>query len=64
MTRGFDPTEWVDESREAVEELARRKSEGEEIVIADQADQPAGVVDLMEALKASVEATKAKREAS
>jgi DNA end-binding protein Ku len=63
MTRGFDPTEWVDESREAVEELARRKSEGEEIVVPDQAEQPAGVVDLMEALKASVEATKAKRAA-
>ena len=63
MTRGFDPAEWVDESREAVEELARRKAEGEEIVAPDQADQPAGVVDLMEALKASVEATKAKRAA-
>ncbi|MDX1691611.1 MAG: Ku protein [Acidimicrobiia bacterium] len=63
MTRSFDPTEWVDESREAVEELARRKSEGEEIVVPDQAEQPAGVVDLMEALKASVEATKAKRAA-
>ncbi len=58
----FEPTAWVDESREAVEELARRKIEGEEIVAAHQ-PQPAGVVDLMEALKASVEATKARRAA-
>jgi non-homologous end joining protein Ku len=35
-----------------------RKAEGQEIVAAE-APQPTGVVDLMEALKASVEATKA-----
>lgn len=63
LTSPFDPDVWVDESREAVEELARRKMEGEEIVISDTAPQPTGVVDLMEALKASVEATKAKRKA-
>lgn len=63
LTSPFDPTAWTDESREAVEELARMKREGEEIVSFD-APQPTGVVDLMEALKASVEATKAKKEAS
>jgi len=62
LTAAFDPTQWVDESREAVEELARRKIEGEEIVAPDL-PQPTGVVDLMEALKASVEATKARRAA-
>ena len=62
LTTPFDPTAWVDESRAAVEELARRKMEGEEIVTTE-APQPTGVVDLMEALKASVEATKAKRAA-
>jgi DNA end-binding protein Ku len=62
LTAPFDPGEWVDESRAAVEELARRKIEGEEIVSAE-APQPTGVVDLMEALKASVEATKEKRKA-
>ena len=36
--------------------------EGEEIV-STEVPQPTGVVDLMEALKASVEATKAKRKA-
>lgn len=63
LTAPFDPLQWVDESREAVEALARRKMEGEEIVTSDDTAQPTGVVDLMEALKASVEATKAKRKA-
>lgn len=61
LTSTFDPSAWHDESREAVEEMARLKVEGQEIVRAEEA-QPTGVVDLMEALKASVEATKAKRE--
>jgi DNA end-binding protein Ku len=63
LSGSFDPDEWVDDSREAVEELARRKMEGEEIVSAAAPDQPTGVVDLMDALKASVEATKEKRKA-
>jgi DNA end-binding protein Ku len=63
LTRPFEPAEWVDESREAVEELAQAKLAGDEIVVPDAAAPPAGVVDLMEALKASVEATKAKRAA-
>ncbi len=63
LTAPFDPDEWVDESREAVEALAQRKMDGEEIVITEAAPQATGVVDLMEALKASVEATKAKRRA-
>lgn len=63
LTAPFDPAAWVDEAREAVEDLAQRKMEGEEIVGPQAAPQPTGVVDLMEALKASVEATKAKRKA-
>ena len=55
----FDPSAWHDESREAVEAAARQKVEGQEIVAPD-IPEPAGVVDLMEALKASVEATKKK----
>ena len=62
LTAPFEPDAWIDDSRAAVEELARRKMEGEEIVSVE-ASPPTGVVDLMEALKASVEATKAKREA-
>jgi DNA end-binding protein Ku len=63
LTAPFDPAQWVDDSRNAVEELARRKMEGEEIVTSAGAAPPAGVVDIMEALKASVEATKEKRRA-
>lgn len=54
----FDPSAWHDASREAVEAAAAKKAEGQEIV-APEAPQPTGVVDLMEALRASVEATKA-----
>jgi len=58
LTASFDPSAWNDETREAVEAAAQRKVEGQEIV-APEAPQPTGVVDLMDALKASVEATKA-----
>jgi DNA end-binding protein Ku len=57
LTGSFDPSAWHDESREAVEAAAQAKIDGEEIVSPDL-PQPTGVVDLMEALKASVEATK------
>jgi DNA end-binding protein Ku len=60
LTGTFDPTAWHDESREAVEAMAQRKLEGQEVVT-PESPQPTGVVDLMDALKASVEATKAKR---
>jgi DNA end-binding protein Ku len=55
----FDPTVWVDASREAVEAAAREKIEGRQIV-APAEEAATGVVDLMEALKASIEATKRK----
>ncbi len=63
LTAEFEPSAWKDESREAIEELARKKIEGEEIV-APESPEPTKVVDLLDALKASVEATKAKRAAS
>jgi DNA end-binding protein Ku len=63
LTAPFDPSAWVDESREAVEELARRKVEGREVV-GQEAKPPAGVIDLMEALQASVEATRRKKAAA
>ncbi|HVR32925.1 MAG TPA: Ku protein [Acidimicrobiia bacterium] len=63
LTRAFDESEWVDTTREAVEELAAKKVAGEEIV-APEAPEPTKVVDLLEALKASVEATKSRRAAS
>jgi DNA end-binding protein Ku len=63
LTRAFDQSEWVDTTREAVEELAAKKVAGEEIV-APEAPEPTKVIDLLEALKASVEATKSNRAAS
>jgi DNA end-binding protein Ku len=60
LTGSFDPSAWHDESREAVEVAAQAKIDGEEIVAPDL-PQATGVVDLMEALKASVEATKGKK---
>jgi len=63
LSREFDPDEWKDQTRETIEELAQKKIDGEEIVAPD-APEPTKVVDLLEALKASVEATKAKRAAS
>lgn len=56
----FDPSAWHDESREAVEAAAAKKIEGEEIVAPD-VPEATGVVDLMDALRASVEATKEKK---
>ena len=63
LTSEFEPAAWTDASREAIEELARKKIEGEEIVV-PESPEPTKVVDLLDALKASVEATKSKRAAS
>ena len=53
----FEPSQWTDTTREKIEELVRQKIEGKEIV-ATETPEPTRVVDLLEALKASVEATK------
>jgi len=60
MTRPFDESEYQDRTRGAIEELAAKKVAGEEIV-APASPEPTKVVDLLEALKASVEATKEKQ---
>ena len=60
LTATFDPMMWNDASREAVEAMAQAKVEGQEIV-APESPEPTKVVDLLDALKASVEATKAKK---
>ncbi len=57
LTAEFDPARWTDTFRERIEELARQKIEGEEIV-APSTPEPTKVVDLLEALKASVAATR------
>jgi DNA end-binding protein Ku len=59
LTETFDPSAWNDDSREAVEVAAQAKIDGQEIV-SPEMPEPTAVVDLMDALKASVDATKRK----
>jgi len=60
LTAEFDPDAFRDSTREAIEVAAQKKVEGQEIV-APEAPEPTKVVDLLEALKASVEATKKRK---
>jgi DNA end-binding protein Ku len=57
MTGEFDPDEFKDEYREKLEALVQKKVEGEEITVVEEAGSGAKVLDLIEALKASVEAS-------
>ena len=57
MTGEFDPDEFKDEYREKLEALVQKKIEGEEIAVVEDAGSGAKVLDLIEALKASVEAS-------
>lgn len=55
----FDPGKFKDEYHAALKKLIQKKVKGEEIVVQEPPEEePAGVVDLMEALRASVEAAK------
>jgi DNA end-binding protein Ku len=56
MTDHFDPDEFLDEYREKLEQVVQAKIEGKEIAVVEETGT-ATVVDLMEALKASVEQT-------
>src|SRR5579872_4596562 len=62
LADSFDPARYKDEYREAVMRVVQAKIEGEEIE-APPTPQPAKVMDLMEALRASVEAAKKSRTA-
>lgn len=55
----FEPEKFKDEYRAAIKKLAKRKVDGKEIAVAkEEEEQPSGVIDLMEALKQSVEQAK------
>ena len=59
----FRPEEFRDEYRVALEDLVEKKVAGQEITVAEAPEEePTKVVDLMEALKASVEQAKKKRD--
>lgn len=62
LTDSFDPEQWTDNTREKIEDLVRQKVEGKEIVVTET-PEPTRVIDLLEALKASVEVTR-EREAN
>jgi DNA end-binding protein Ku len=59
MASEWEPERYRDTHRERVEELVEAKRKGETVEVADEAPEPAQVIDLMEALKASVERAQA-----
>lgn len=62
LTGTFEPDEYVDEYREAILEVVNAKVEGEEVIAAPEAEEgEEKVVDLMEALRKSVEEAKKAR---
>jgi DNA end-binding protein Ku len=59
----FQPDEFHDTYRERLEAAVQAKIEGQEVAV-EATKEPTQILDLMEALKASVEATKAKSKAA
>ena len=55
LSADFDPDKYHDEYRKRVEGLIKKKAKGETITIHEEAKETPKVVDLIEALKASVE---------
>ncbi len=61
LSSEFEPSGWTDSTREKIDDMVRRKIEGKEVV-APESPTATRVVDLLEALKASVEATRGQTE--
>jgi DNA end-binding protein Ku len=58
----FDPAQYTDEVRARIEAAVQKKVEGQEITSAEAAEPAAGqVIDLMEALRASLEKKPARK---
>ncbi len=64
MTGEFDPAQYRDEYREALEAVIEAKVEGKETVEVEAPEEGGKLIDLMAALEASVSAAKAARESS
>jgi DNA end-binding protein Ku len=62
MVADFDPAEYRDAYREALQEVIEAKVAGKELVAPEAPAEQAPAVDLMAALRASVEAAKRERE--
>ncbi|HEY9772964.1 MAG TPA: Ku protein [Planktothrix sp.] len=60
MTEEFEPEKYKDQYREALMQVIEAKAEGRELATAEVAPQP-NVVDLMDALRASMENIKARK---
>jgi DNA end-binding protein Ku len=63
MTGEFDPGQYKDEYREALEKIIEAKVEGRETVEVEEPEETGKLIDLMAALEASVSQAKAAREA-
>jgi DNA end-binding protein Ku len=50
----FDPTQYTDDVRKRIQDDIQRKVEGQDIAAAPPPSEPARIIDLMEALKASL----------
>lgn len=64
LTEDFDPAAHTDEYREKVLAAVEAKVSGQEVAVSEEPEEPGAVVDLMEALKQSVEASKSKKAGS
>ena len=62
-TDKFDPAAYADDVRARIEAAIQKKVEGQEITMAEQPEKGAEVIDLMEALRASLEKKPAKQAA-
>lgn len=61
LADSFDPERYHDDYKEALMKIVDAKIQGEETVTAPETEAPAKVMDLMEALRASVDAAKQAR---
>ena len=61
MTGEFDPSQYKDEYRQALETIIEAKVEGKETVAVEEPEESGKLIDLMAALEASVNAAKAAR---
>ena len=65
MSDEFNPEKYHDEYRERVQAMLEEKSKGHEITVAaPEAPQRAQIIDLMQALKQSIEKAKPKQKAA
>jgi DNA end-binding protein Ku len=64
MTGEFDPSQYKDEYRQALETIIEAKVEGKETVAVEEPEESGKLIDLMAALEASVNAAKAARDSN